>query len=85
MPAPAEPPDAPTPNPDQQGSPRANPSLLLIILIVAVSLLELLLLGGFALYLTWQHPSLAAPLSAAAAAVTVPLTVIGVVLALTKR
>jgi hypothetical protein len=52
---------------------------------VVLSLLVLLLLGGFALYLTWQHPSLTGPLTAATAAVTVPLTVIGIVLAMMKR
>ncbi|WDM16521.1 hypothetical protein J3S85_36560 [Streptomyces lavenduligriseus] len=60
-------------------------SQLLIVLVVAVSLLNLLLLGGFALYLTWQHPSLTEPLSTAAAAVSVPLALIGIVLALMKR
>ncbi|MET9774556.1 hypothetical protein ABZ023_09800 [Streptomyces sp. NPDC006367] len=48
-------------------------------------MLVLLLLGGFVLYLAWQHPSLAGPIGAAAAAITVPLTLLGIVLALTKR
>ncbi|MEU2441763.1 hypothetical protein ABZ595_37120 [Streptomyces rubradiris] len=85
MSAPAQPPDVPVPDPDRQDRPRTNRSLLLIVLVVVLSLLVLLLLGGFALYLTWQHPSLTGPLTAATAAVTVPLTVIGIVLAMMKR
>lgn len=84
MSSPAEPPAPPDADSELREGSRTSLVPQLIVLTV-VTVLALLLLGAFALYLTWQHPSLIGPLGAAAAAVTVPLTVTGVVIALTKR
>ncbi|MGC9501851.1 hypothetical protein [Streptomyces sp. WG7] len=85
MTGPAEPPDGPASGPGDRESPRSHPSSQIIILTICTSVLLLLLMGGFALYLVWQHPSLTGPMTAAAAAITVPLTVVGIILALMKR
>jgi hypothetical protein len=82
--SPAEPPDPPDADSEPRDGTRTSLVPQLIVLTV-VTVLALLLLGAFALYLTWQHPSLIGPIGAAAATITVPLTVIGVVIALTKR
>jgi len=81
----ADPPDGPASGPGDRESPRSHPSSQIIILTICTSVLVLLLLGGFILYLTWQHPSLTGPMATAAAAITVPLTVVGIILALMKR
>lgn len=85
MTGPADPPDSPVSGPDDRENPPSYLSSQVIILTICTSVLVLLLLGGFTLYLAWQHPSLTGPVATAAAAVTVPLTVVGIILGLMKR
>lgn len=84
MTGPTEPPDGPASGTGDRENPRSHPSSQ-VILTICLAVLVLLLLGGFALYLAWQHPSLTGPITAAAAAITVPLTAVGIIIALTKR
>lgn len=81
---PTEPPDRPDVAEDRD-NPRSRSSPDIVILVACMSVIVLLMLGGFVLYLAWQHPSLAIPLGTAATVITVPLTVFGIILVLTKR
>ncbi|MGP3636377.1 hypothetical protein ACTU45_23990 [Streptomyces sp. 24-1644] len=74
-------PSAPLPEPPQ--SPRSTQLIIIavIMLIVAVALL----IGLGTLYLTWQHPTLATPITAAGSTLALLITVVSVIVAMTKR
>nr|AHE38678.1 hypothetical protein pFRL2_3 [Streptomyces sp. FR1] len=84
MTGPTEPPDRPGIAEDRDNS-RSRSSPDMVVLVACMSVIVLLMLGGFVLYLAWQHPSLAVPLGTAATVITVPVTVFGTILVLTKR
>ncbi|WP_431995502.1 hypothetical protein [Streptomyces griseoflavus] len=62
-------------------SPSRDPNVLALLGLVAV--LAILAISGIALYVTYQHPALAQPLTVAAGVAAVLLTAVG--LTLTRR
>lgn len=65
----------------QQSQPAAVPSLVLPLLALTFVLL-VLIIGGGLVYVTLMHPSVAVPLTVAAAGLTVVFTVASVLVAL---
>ncbi|MYW08607.1 hypothetical protein GT034_15065 [Streptomyces sp. SID2563] len=74
------PPDPAAPPPEP---PSSNPWLLFALISLSAAVLGLI--GAATLYLTWQHPTLATPITAAGSLVGLLVAVIGLVIALAKR
>ncbi|MFD6186776.1 hypothetical protein [Streptomyces goshikiensis] len=73
------PPQDPTPAPQQPTPPAASGgATALLPLLILVFVLLVLVIGAGLLYVTAAHPSLAIPLTVAAAGVTIVFTIAGV-------
>ncbi|MFJ2574715.1 hypothetical protein ACIOYT_30425 [Streptomyces halstedii] len=74
-------PDPVPPSPE----PRPPSSLWIVFALTAVSLVLVMTIAAATMYLTWEHPGLATPITTAGSVVGGCVAIVGVIVAVARR